>query len=337
MKPEHSSPDNTYRRIAVVLSTFNGERFLPDLLESILQQSWPYWDLWVRDDGSTDGTLKILESYRDRMSDDISKNRMYLTTGKNIGVPYSFFSCLSEITKEYDGFAFCDQDDIWLPGKLERAAEYARIRNKPGLPYLYHGRQILTDSENGAGFESPLPRRTGLSNAIIQNQVVGCSMVIDNRLRQLILDGLRRCPDKDIGAIIMHDWWCYLVASAFGVTEFDSEPVIRFRRHQHSKTPGSGSIGKAWARRAGGLGKRSWRIRHIMDQVELFHRLYLNEEAGLSDYKISSEKRQLINAWLELKDAGWKKRLHYFFTGPHKRSGQLETLLFRIMILINRY
>ncbi len=371
MKTEYSTTETSKVRIAVLLSTCNGERYLPPLLDSVLGQSWPYWDLLVRDDGSTDGTVKILKTYRDRLEEAKSGNRMYVTQGENMGVVRSFFCLLDDIPYGYSGFAFCDQDDIWLTAKLERAAEYlhrhlnstclnrdneagdktmrsfsdasnpcykeTKTEKHSAKPFLYHSRQLIMDSNEVIQGRSPLPRRTGFSNALIQNQVVGCTMLIDERLRRLIVDNLRNCSESDIDSVIMHDWWCYLLASCFGVTKFDPEPSILFRRHEHSVTPVTSPFFRAWKTRAAALRKRSWKITHITDQAALFQRLYLNRESGISQNGITPEKRRLTLSLLHLRSAGPIRRLLYVISGRHKRATLWETILFRMMIIMNRY
>ena len=100
--------------VTVLMSTYNGERFLKEQLDSILQQQDVDVRLCVRDDGSTDGTMDILLEYADAIE---------LTIGNNFGVGNSFMSMVYSANLESDYYAFSDQDDIWMPDKLISAVD----------------------------------------------------------------------------------------------------------------------------------------------------------------------------------------------------------------------
>ncbi len=97
-------------RVQVLMSTYNGERFLEEQIESLLSQSWKNLEILIRDDGSTDGTMEILERYCMRYSN------IQVFAGENVGVAKSFFELLEE--SDGDFVAFCDQDDVWLEHKV---------------------------------------------------------------------------------------------------------------------------------------------------------------------------------------------------------------------------
>lgn len=356
--------EETESRIAILLSTCNGEPYLPELLESLRTQEYGQWDLWVRDDGSTDATVEVLKSFREQITRSTPDNRITISEGKNIGVVRSFFTLLAGLPDGYAGFAFCDQDDYWLPDKLTRAVHYldrhSDKRKTDSVPYLYHSRQLLVNDHGDIKGKSPLPRHSGFPNALIQNQVAGCTMVVNNPLRDCILEGLpaRRThtvpkedgagkpgrtdrtgevPSRPAEAIIMHDWWCYIIATGLGIVEFDPHPTIKFRRHEHSATPVTTTLYRAWMNRALALRKRSWSLAHIMKQAELWNDLYV-ERLINSACKTSDPKTIMhIKSLLALRDAGLLTRIGYFFTGKHRRAIWPETLLFRLMILFSRY
>ncbi len=353
-KSEHTDRLNANHppRIAIVLSTWNGEQYLPELLESLRLQTWPHWDLWVRDDGSNDGTINQLEAFSNSMNDGVSGNRVIVNRGRNIGIVRSFLTLLSDITDEYAGYAFCDQDDIWLPEKLERAATALAVHqdneNGTGVPCLYHAGLWLTDDRNNKRTKNPAPVRTGFSNALIQNQVVGCTMVINPALRECILNRIRSSVDDDPAtSIIMHDWWCYLLASGFGSIIYDPEPVIAFRRHHKSTTPAETTPYRALHKRITAIRKRDWSVSHIIRQAEAFARLYANDferkqhagsqEAACPPNLLSEDNKKLLDSLISLKHAGFLKRLRYLFWAEHKRDGILNTLVFRFLVLFRRF
>lgn len=358
-KPLNSHVDSTSPpRIAIVLSTWNGEQYLPELLESLRLQTWVHWDLWVRDDGSVDGTLAILQDFSKKMNDKSTGSRIHVIEGENMGVVQSYFTLISRIHGSYTAYAFSDQDDVWLPVKLERAAS-AIVNHQSGdngdnLPFLYHSGQLLVDQRFGRQTMSSAPVRTGFANALIQNQVVGCTMVINPALRECLLHGISSQPGSDpVSGIIMHDWWCYMLASGLGRIVYDPGPVIIFRRHEKSTTPVAANPRLELLKRMATLRKRNWAILHIMRQAETFAKMYFDNEdqttvsngsapmrnriETANICKLSGHNRQLLISLITLRTSGFLKRLHYLFMGEHKRAGILDTLIFRLMVLIRRF
>ncbi len=345
-------------RFAILLSTYNGEAYLPTLLESILNQNWKHWDLWIRDDGSTDGTRDILREFSSRFNggdEGPNKNtaattpaghdaimpgtsscRIHNIEGVNLGIANSFFHLLEKSCDGYDGYAFCDQDDIWVPEKLERAAQALEAER----PMLYHARQWIMDEDSGKKSLSPRPVHTGFSNALIQNQVVGCTMVINAQLRACVLESLQSVLSGESSGeacrIIMHDWWCYLIASGTGTICYERDPVILFRRHRQSTTPaaaGSISVGR---KRLAAFQKLGWSISHIMDQATLLQQFLNNNQPGPA-CQVPDRHRQELEQLLELRSAGFFKRLGYLFSGRHRRSSLAETIFFRMLVLLRRF
>lgn len=358
-------------RIAILLSTHNGSRYVGELLESIVEQSWLHWDLWIRDDGSNDGTLRILRDFAGRFGDsglDGTASRVHLFPEENIGVAGSFFRLLEVAGSGYAGYAFCDQDDVWLPEKLERAV----MTLEQDVPFLYHCRQWLTDQDGGKRVLSPVPVRTGFANALVQNQVVGCTMVINARLRKCVLHSLREVDGvSPVSGIIMHDWWCYLLASGTGCIHYDPEPQILFRRHGKNTTPAAEDPVLALRGRLSGFGNRNWSLSHIMVQAEHLWRYFSfsgdatvnwadsdrksttvgeddDSDAGLDSApkkqssrerpcKLPEANRHLLESLVALRKAGFLKRVGYLFGGVHRRSGMAETIVFRLLVLLQRF
>ena len=328
-------------KIAVLLSTYNGEQYIEELLDSLLHKEFESRDLWVRDDGSHDNTVSLIRKFKKRLEDTDRRNRIFFIQGENIGVTSSFFTLADAAESGYDGFAFCDQDDVWHPDKLTRAASALSthrastqknqssredLTNAEG-PFLYHCRQWMTLADDPSVRElSPLPKRTGFGNALVQNQVVGCSMVINAELRKLMTMAFSRYGNNVSEHIIMHDWWCYLVASAFGDIYYDSHPSITFRRHDRSSSPATTGILQQMSRRAIALQKRSWSVKHILDQAASFQQVYGN---ALSNPK----KKDLLNMAVKLRKSGLFFRTGYFFSGRHYRSTRFETLVFRLLVV----
>jgi len=213
--------------VAVLLSTYNGERYLNEYLQSLNEQEWRDITLFVRDDGSSDKTLQILKKFQR------TKNFTFLIlpSDDHLGAAQSFFHLLDGAGDGFEYYAFSDQDDVWLPGKISRAVNKLKPISKD-VPALYCSRLEYVDEELNHLKWSTIPRRIGFGNAIVENIAAGCTIVINKSARSIILSCL---PSK----CLMHDWWCYLTVICFGQIVFDENSGIKYRLH------GSNRIGAA--------------------------------------------------------------------------------------------
>ncbi|MFM7847416.1 MAG: glycosyltransferase family 2 protein [Rubrivivax sp.] len=208
--------------MAILLCTYQAQRFLAEQLQSIHTQNWPSWKVWASDDGSTDQTLEILRDHGSRWG----AQRLHLQRGPCKGSTANFLSlaCMPEIDAEC--FAFCDQDDVWHPDKLERALQW--LQTVPAdIPALYCSRTVLVDEHNRTiGHSHLFQRSPGFRNALVQSIAGGNTMVLNRAARELLLSA---GPEVEA---ITHDWWTYmLVTGCGGRVHYDAEPTVRYRQH----------------------------------------------------------------------------------------------------------
>lgn len=302
-------------RVNVLLSTFNGEKFLPDLLDSLLRQTHPDWFLNVRDDGSSDGTLEILKTYRP------SFPAMRVSEGRNIGVVDSFFTLLREGDPSCDFFAFCDQDDVWKPDKLADAVRWLREVDAR-MPALYCSRLEYVDEElKSLGFPMA-PRRPGFGNALVENISAGCTQVMNAKGRELVLSSL---PE---GAL-MHDWWCYLVVSCFGTVLYDPAPQVRYRQHGNNAIGGTSNRLLHFAQRTRRFLDDTDRMYRVTDQAREFFSCFGD--------RLDPKNAVVLNGLLRSK-SGLPSRLRYAFSPMEVwRQSRADTLILRMLILLGRY
>lgn len=211
--------------VGILLSTFNGERYLQEQLESIVDQSYRNWQVLWRDDGSSDRSREIMETFMERVG--CARCVEVGTRGVCLGAAKSFFALLKE-AEEYRLVAYADQDDVWLPDKLQRAIDRL-IDQDPRVPSLYCGRQaIVGEHLEGRGL-SLLPRfGPGFPSALLQNIVTGCTAMLNQEAVRLV----NSVPPPDN---TVHDWWSYIVvAAARGHVVFDPIPAILYRQHRHN-------------------------------------------------------------------------------------------------------
>lgn len=208
--------------VAILMCSYNGERFLPEQLASIERQDHARWRLFVSDDGSTDSTLSILQDFQDHMGSE----RVTLLSGPRTGFASNFMSvtCREDISANF--FAWSDQDDIWGADKLSAALTW--LREIPAdVPALYSARTTLVDEDGVVVGITPLYSRAfGFSNALVQNIAAGNTMVFNRAARELLRSNAHL-------NIVAHDWWAYLlVTAAGGAFYFDEVPHLFYRQHE---------------------------------------------------------------------------------------------------------
>jgi glycosyltransferase involved in cell wall biosynthesis len=207
------------------MATFNGEKFLTEQLDSLQAQAVTSWRLYVSDDGSTDATLDIIQRYQSKWGTE----KMQYRAGPQKGFAQNFLSLACDPDIKADYFAFCDQDDVWLPEKLSVAIEHIARESSTGQLYAYGGRTTYTDENLKQTGMSPLfvfPRT--FRNALIQSIAGGNTMVF-NQATKTLLEKVGMVPTPS------HDWWLYqLVTGAGGVMYYDPKPHIFYRQHEKS-------------------------------------------------------------------------------------------------------
>lgn len=207
--------------VAILLATRNGARFLPDQLNSYLEQTLSDWHLLASDDASGDDTPPILDRFRRD-----HPGRVTLMQGPQTGAADNFLS-LIQAAPETDHAAFSDQDDLWLPGKIARAVTMLDAIPQ-GLPALYASRVTICDAALQPLRLSPAPTRPpGFRNALVQNILYGHSIVCNRAALALLRQAAGRRPQ-----VVMHDWWAYqVVTGAGGRIVFDGESHVLYRQH----------------------------------------------------------------------------------------------------------
>lgn len=223
----------------VLVSTFNGAKYIVEQLRSILDQLPASGTIQVRDDGSHDDTAARVRAVGDA--------RINLQQGRNLGFGASFLSLLAQVPADVDLVLFSDQDDLWLPGKIDRA--WAALQTLGEVPGLYGSAQMLADQElRPLQVTPPWPRAPSMTGALVENIVTGCSAALNGAAVRL----LQRAAVPS--GVCFHDWWAYLVVSAFGVVVHDREPSLLYRQH------GNNQIGHG----AGWLGRQRQIVRFLV-------------------------------------------------------------------------
>lgn len=220
--------------LAILLCTRNGSRFIEQQLQSLAAQSYVDWSLHVSDDGSTDDTLKRIQEFAAahpqwRITFRDGPRKLAESAGAPIDprqpATVNFLTIVSDVTISGDYFAYCDQDDVWHPDKLERAIRWLSTVDR-SRPALFCSRTRLMDETGTQIGMSPLfAAPPGFRNALAQSIAGGNTMVMNRAARDLI--SAAGCTD-----VVAHDWWTYiLVSGAGGEVRYDARPTIDYRQH----------------------------------------------------------------------------------------------------------
>jgi len=222
----HMLPRIGQPAVAILLSTYNGESFLAAQLHSFLAQTHHAWTLYWRDDGSTDGSVRLVRDFATQAGEE---RCVFPQGGGSRQITRSFLALLQSARAGAAAyFAFSDQDDVWLPEKLARGI--AALEKVPaGQPALYCAQRIVVDSELWrTGEPGPLRRRPGFPAALTQNIAPGCTMMLNRAAADLVLAS--EPPDT-----VWHDWWCYvIVAAAGGHILADPTQTVLYRQHANN-------------------------------------------------------------------------------------------------------
>lgn len=207
------------KKVQVLMSTCNGERYIKEQIESILNQEGVDLTLLIRDDGSTDGTLKIIEEI-------INKNsNVNMYRGENLGPAKSFMDLIKN-SNEADYYAFADQDDVWDNKKIISAIN--KMQGKEDEPTLYiSALQIVDENLNEIEFRK-VEGNFCLEGEMVKNFATGCTQVFNKELCNML-------KKYNPSFIIMHDSWvtrlCYAVG---GNVIIDDNSYIKYRQHNNN-------------------------------------------------------------------------------------------------------
>lgn len=283
-------------QIDILLPTYNGEKFLCDQIDSILQQTHKKWRLLIRDDVSCDGTRSLIDKYT-----SLYPEKIFLINNKSSkkGVVGSIQYLLESSSAPY--IAFCDQDDVWCKYKLEiQITKMKELESRYGsdFPILIHTDLVVVNNELkvlDSSFWNYLHLSPGkmksLNRALVHNCITGCTVMIN---RELIKKSL---PIPD--GVIMHDWWLALVAVSEGKIYSINTSTVRYRQHGGNDT-----------------GATHWNLQYITGSVlskssyhkGQLHKTYKQALALLNSNILSSENRFIVERYVAMYEMGWVKR-----------------------------
>jgi len=274
--------------IDILLAAYNGEKYIAEQVDSILNQTNKDWFLYIKDDCSTDNTLRIISEYENKYSDKIKVIKSDKPSGS---AKDNFFSMFQYSKNDY--MMTCDQDDIWLSNKIEityQKMQEAELKNKD-IPILIHTNLKVVDenlnviSNSLFKMQNLNSNRDKINNLLVQNIVTGCTVMVNRKL----LTYINTIPQH----AIMHDWWLALIASALGKIVFIDYPTVLYRQHK-SNDVGAKNV-KSLNYTLNRLSNKNIIRKSIVDTYVQSEELLIiiNNYISKSDYKIISQYANL--------------------------------------------
>lgn len=292
------------KTVSVLMSTYNGSKYILEQINSILSQKEVNIRLIVRDDGSKDNTVSLINAINDE--------RITLVKGENAGYINSFIELLN-IAGDSDYYAFSDQDDIWDNDKIITAC--MALEPYENTPAIYSSNTRLVDKDGKFLTNESRKVKTNIYSAIIKNYVTGCTTVFNKELWLMVKGIYPKNP-------ISHDWWLNVVCLALGgVSIFDETPHISYRQH------GNNVIGAT----SGGIKKYIFWTKKFFNKE--YHRDFLCREI-LDQFKgkIPENNKKI------LLDMGYyrNKKISVLLNSKWNTKGIIENIGFKLIVLFDK-
>ncbi|MGQ7426300.1 glycosyltransferase family 2 protein [Streptococcus suis] len=301
-------------KVNILMSTYNGQQFLAEQIRSIQEQSYADWTLFIRDDGSSDNTKEILKDFERQDS------RIHIIDSDksdNLGVIKSFHKLVNHDRADY--YFFSDQDDVWLPNKLELSLNEAQ--NYPAnLPLMVYMDLKVVNQDLEIMTESMVKSQshhanTELVQELTENTVTGGVAMINHTLAEMW---------QETDDILMHDWYLALLASAFGDLVFIDQPGELYRQHSDNVL-GARTLSKRF---------KKWIRPHILFAV--YWDLIKNSQKQarhLLQMPLSQSNRELIEAFVTIMDKPMLERFRILRKYGLRKNKTFHTLVFTTLIV----
>jgi glycosyltransferase involved in cell wall biosynthesis len=296
--------------VTIVMATFNGETYLHAQLNSLIAQTFTDWQLLISDDGSSDQTHQIIRQFQ---VDNPTYN-ITLIDGPRQGFCQNFLTALGHELCRDCTVAFCDQDDVWHPEKLERAV--AHLQND--IPRAYGSVVQMTDGDLNVVSETPVPKYPlNFANLLVENCIVGNTVVLNALAVQAIVSQ----PLNN--AVQFHDWWALLVTSGVGgAVYFDPRPSVLYRQH------GQNVLGAA-----NGVARRRRNLAAVMGAYQMRVQENVNALSGMTDV-LTTENQAVLALLNDAVASGWKiAPIYKMLRGGIHRQRRVDTLFMCLALL----
>ncbi len=301
-----------------MMASLNGKDFIFEQISSIFKQKNFIVHLYISDDGSVDNTLEEINSYKRQNPE----NKIVILEGPREGYSKNFFSILKRVDLNYDIYAFADQDDIWLPQKLERAFKFIR---KDDLPKIYFSRTTIVDERGKILTKSGLIKKEiTFRNSLIQSIGGGNTLCLNNNSFHI----LRKTTKDYSKKLTSHDWLSYILISAIGGSVFyDSESFVLYRQHKKNI-----------------IGSNKLKFSQLKRFYNLFYKKQFSDWnkwnidfLTTSKLEIGNENEETLNHFIQCRDKSLLVRIIGFFKSGIYRQSAFESIAIFIAIVLRRF
>jgi glycosyltransferase involved in cell wall biosynthesis len=312
---EPNEQRETSGSVAILLATYNGEKYLAEMIDSLIGQTYTNFIIYVRDDGSTDKTQNIIKSYEQRIS-------IIQVAGRaRLGPAASFIELLRSAAPNHNVYMFADQDDVWLPEKISEAVQFITAIADENTPKLFMSAYSMYISESGNITPAKITRELSPRNALCETAAPGCSMAINSKARLALIDAP---PPPST----MHDRWAYFVISNIGICVAGTKSQLLYRIHSNN------AVGAP----TGGFSRLRRRISNYMFR----RRGGAHSIAEIAEAWLNCPLRtdgKYPNSMLEMIAQGKSSlmpRLTAAFLAPLYRKSFIDTVLIRFLLAANK-
>ena len=272
------------KKIDILMATYNGEKYLAEQLDSIINQTYHNWNLLIRDDNSTDRTLEIIQDYQKK------DNRIKLLKDNegNLGIVKNFEELLKNSESEF--IMFSDQDDIWIENKLDvylKTAEKIKIKG-----FLLHSDAILFDKNKSNilkdTFTSKKAINKGLENVLFNYFVQGATILISKEIKNFILP----FPKE----VYLHDRYIHLISELFFERIFVNKALIYYRQHGDNQIGAKNTIRELLSKR------------YFDERDRQLIKVIYNKYGNL----LADDKKKLIEEYFKITDIRKSRFIRFF-------------------------
>lgn len=305
--------ETTMEIVDIIMGTYNGETYIKEQIESILKNTWECWRLYICDDGSTDQTGQIVKEYERNYPGKI----FWKPNEKNKGAAINFLDAARKTTGDY--VMFCDQDDYWLPEKIEETLQcmkHVEMAEGTKTPLAVFTDAKVVD-ENLNVLEESFHKsskldttRLDLPHMLMENKIMGCTMMLNRAL----IKKMNQFPKK----VRMHDWWAAIVAAAFGRIIYLDKPTMLYRQHTANVIGSVRFSIKTIINKASAVEKQKKALLDTQKQAEYLYQMFQEE--------LENDAKRIIYQFATLHKKNWISRRATILQYQFLKTGVIRNL-----------
>ncbi len=295
------------KKVVVIMSTYNGEKFVKEQLDSIINQTYRNVEIVVRDDGSSDNTVAIIKEYQQKY------DNIELHEGKNVGFVKSFFELLK--LAEADYYSYADQDDVWIENKIELAVE-ALNKLDNSKPNMVFGNSDYYDENMKFIGKGERNKKYSFLKSLFACCGQGMTMTVNKKTRDMIIENNPK-------SCFFHDWWTYILCVGLGNVAYNNVTTVKYRRRKENAT----SEGQGYIRLL------IWRFKNLLlnDGMQDIKQQMLNFK-DYYYYQLSKENKDIIDLFSS--DYSLENSLKKAFYPKRIRNRLIDDIMIRIIFLM---